>query len=222
MRVALGRRERRGTRFGLLAQSAGAGLLPCSRRPGVAPWSASTSTPAVAWPGYDWMGVAKAALESTARYLARDLGPDRVRVNLVAAGPVRTIAARAIPGLSVSRGLGRAGARWVGTSRIRAVAKACVALLSDLFPPRPARSSTSTAASRHGGLRWAGRPGPGRAGDGRQPRHRTGRRGGFRGRRGPGRCDHPFGRRRGPLQRAVRRHRHAQRWTKPSAGSKAN
>src|SRR5437868_4850895 len=45
----------------------------------------------VAWPVYDWMGVAKAALESTARYLARDLGPERIRVNLVAAGPIRTI-----------------------------------------------------------------------------------------------------------------------------------
>ncbi len=54
----------------------------------------------VAWPGYDWMGVAKAALESTARYLARDLGADRIRVNLVAAGPVKTMAAKSIPGFS--------------------------------------------------------------------------------------------------------------------------
>ena len=52
----------------------------------------------VAWPLYDWMGVAKAALESISRYLARDLGPRGVRVNLVAAGPLRTIAARGIPG----------------------------------------------------------------------------------------------------------------------------
>src|SRR5690349_18602380 len=52
----------------------------------------------VAWPVYDWMGVAKAAFESTARYLARDLGPDGIRVNLVAAGPLRTIAAKSIPG----------------------------------------------------------------------------------------------------------------------------
>ncbi|MDQ1379285.1 MAG: meromycolic acid enoyl-[acyl-carrier-protein] reductase, partial [Actinomycetota bacterium] len=52
----------------------------------------------VAWPVYDWMGVAKAAFESTARYLARDLGPEGIRVNLVAAGPIRTIAARSIPG----------------------------------------------------------------------------------------------------------------------------
>lgn len=52
----------------------------------------------VAWPSYDWMGVAKAALESVARYLARDLGPEGVRVNLVAAGPVATPAAGGIPG----------------------------------------------------------------------------------------------------------------------------
>ena len=52
----------------------------------------------VAWPGYDWMGVAKAGLESTARYLARDLGPRGIRVNLVAAGPLRTIAAKSIDG----------------------------------------------------------------------------------------------------------------------------
>ena len=52
----------------------------------------------VAWPAYDWMGVAKAALESLTRYLARDLGPEGIRVNLVAAGPVRTMAAKSIPG----------------------------------------------------------------------------------------------------------------------------
>ncbi|HYA68453.1 MAG TPA: SDR family oxidoreductase, partial [Acidimicrobiales bacterium] len=51
----------------------------------------------VAWPAYDWMGVAKAALESLARYLARDLGREGVRINLVAAGPVRTMAAKSIP-----------------------------------------------------------------------------------------------------------------------------
>ena len=54
----------------------------------------------VAWPAYDWMGVAKAGLESCARYLARDLGPRGVRVNLVAAGPVKTMAAKSIPGFT--------------------------------------------------------------------------------------------------------------------------
>ncbi len=53
---------------------------------------------AVAWPIYDWMGVAKAALESVSRYLARDLGPDGIRVNLVSAGPLGTVAAQGIPG----------------------------------------------------------------------------------------------------------------------------
>jgi meromycolic acid enoyl-[acyl-carrier-protein] reductase len=52
----------------------------------------------VAWPSYDWMGVSKAALESVSRYLARDLGPQGVRVNLVAAGPIRTAAASGVPG----------------------------------------------------------------------------------------------------------------------------
>src|SRR5690606_6574899 len=51
-----------------------------------------------AWPVYDWMGVAKAAFESTSRYLARDLGPEGIRVNLVSAGPIRTTAATSIPG----------------------------------------------------------------------------------------------------------------------------
>lgn len=54
----------------------------------------------VAWPSYDWMGVAKAALESTSRYLARDLGPRGVRVNLISAGPIRTAAASGVPGFS--------------------------------------------------------------------------------------------------------------------------
>src|SRR5215208_2486616 len=54
----------------------------------------------VAWPAYAWMGVAKAALESTAGYVARELGHRQVRVNLVAAGPVRTMAAKSIPGFS--------------------------------------------------------------------------------------------------------------------------
>src|SRR3954466_5361734 len=57
-----------------------------------------------AWPVYDWMGVAKSAFESTARYLARDLGPKGIRVNLVSAGPVRTTAATSIPGFDQVEG----------------------------------------------------------------------------------------------------------------------
>jgi len=89
----------------------------------------------VAWPAYDWMGVAKAALESLARYLARDLGPEGVRVNLVAAGPVRTLAAKSIPsfkGFEDTWG-DRAPLGWDVTDS-EPVARACVALLSDWFP----------------------------------------------------------------------------------------
>ena len=89
----------------------------------------------VAWPGYDWMGVAKAALESTSRYLARYLGEQRIRVNLVAAGPIKTIAARSIPGFSRFEDVwdDRAPLGW-DVRDSEAVAKACVALLSDWFP----------------------------------------------------------------------------------------
>lgn len=89
----------------------------------------------VAWPGYDWMGVAKAALESTARYLARDLGGDGIRVNLVAAGPIKTMAAKSIPGFSRFEEVWdeRAPLGWSVTDPTP-VAKACVALLSDWFP----------------------------------------------------------------------------------------
>ncbi len=89
----------------------------------------------VAWPGYDWMGVCKAALESTSRYLARDLGARHIRCNLVAAGPVRTLAARSIPGFSLFEDVwnDRAPLGW-SVRDPEAVAKACVALLSDWFP----------------------------------------------------------------------------------------
>src|SRR5579863_1395021 len=89
----------------------------------------------VAWPAYDWMGVSKAALESLSRYLARDLGPDRIRVNLVAAGPVRTMAAKSIPGFSRFEDVWdeRAPLGW-DVNDSEAVARACVALLSDWFP----------------------------------------------------------------------------------------
>ncbi len=89
----------------------------------------------VAWPVYDWMGVAKAGLESTARYLARDLGPRGVRVNLVAAGPLRTMAARSIPGFDEFEAFWdrRAPLGWdIGDTE--PAARACVALLSDWFP----------------------------------------------------------------------------------------
>lgn len=89
----------------------------------------------VAWPTYDWMGVAKAALESTARYLARDLGGEGIRVNLVAAGPIRTMAAKSIPGFGEFEQVwqDRAPLGW-DLSDPTPAAMACVALLSPWFP----------------------------------------------------------------------------------------
>ena len=88
-----------------------------------------------AWPVYDWMGVAKAAFESTNRYLARDLGPQGIRCNLVAAGPIRTTAAKSIPGFAQFEQIwsDRAPLGWDINDPVPA-AKACVALLSDWFP----------------------------------------------------------------------------------------
>jgi enoyl-[acyl-carrier protein] reductase I len=89
----------------------------------------------VAFPAYDWMGVAKAALESASRYLARDLGADGIRVNLVAAGPIRTMAAKSIPGFAAFEDVWgvRAPLGWdVGDPE--PVARSVIALLSDWFP----------------------------------------------------------------------------------------
>jgi enoyl-[acyl-carrier protein] reductase I len=89
----------------------------------------------VSWPVYDWMGVAKSTLESTSRYLARYLGPEGVRVNLVAAGPLDTLAKRAIPGADTFNEVWRERAPlgW-DTADIVPTARAVVALLSDWFP----------------------------------------------------------------------------------------
>ncbi|GAB3683100.1 enoyl-ACP reductase FabI [Angustibacter aerolatus] len=88
-----------------------------------------------AWPVYDWMGVAKAAFESTSRYLARDLGPKGVRVNVVAAGPIRTTAAKSIPAFSTFEDTWgkRAPLGW-DVQDAEPTARACCALLSDWFP----------------------------------------------------------------------------------------
>lgn len=110
-------------------------VLPLLKAAGSASVVALDFDAAVAWPAYDWMGVAKAALESLARYLARDLGPSGVRVNLVAAGPIKTVAAKSIPSFGRFEDVWaqRAPLGWdAGDSR--AVARACVALLSDWFP----------------------------------------------------------------------------------------
>jgi enoyl-[acyl-carrier protein] reductase I len=88
-----------------------------------------------AWPAYDWMGVAKAGLESTARYLARELGPKKIRVNTVAAGPIRTMAAKSIPGFAQFEDAwsGRAPLGW-NNEDAEPVARSTLALLSDWFP----------------------------------------------------------------------------------------
>lgn len=111
------------------------GLLALLRQAGSASVVGLDFDNRVAWPGYDWMGVSKAALEATSRYLARDLGPDHIRVNLVAAGPVKTMAAKSIPGFSRFEDVWdeRAPLGWSVTDP-KPVAQACVALLSDWFP----------------------------------------------------------------------------------------
>jgi enoyl-[acyl-carrier protein] reductase I len=89
----------------------------------------------IAWPAYDWMGVAKAGLESCSRYVARYLGPKGIRSNLVSAGPLRTMAAKSIPGFDKFEDawVERAPLGWV-LSDTAPAARAVVALLSDWFP----------------------------------------------------------------------------------------
>jgi len=89
----------------------------------------------VAWPAYDWMGVAKAALESISRYLARDLGPRGIRVNLVSAGPLRTLAAKGISGFEGIEGeWERQSPLGWNTGDPEPVGRAVVSLLSDWWP----------------------------------------------------------------------------------------
>lgn len=106
----------------------------------------------VAWPAYNWMGVAKAALESTNRYLARELGPRGIRCNLVAAGPIRTMAARSIPGFAQFEEVwdGRAPLGW-DVDDPTAVAETTVALLSDWF-----RGTTGSMIHVDGGYHTIG------------------------------------------------------------------
>ncbi|MER7848926.1 enoyl-ACP reductase FabI [Kitasatospora sp. NPDC096077] len=83
-----------------------------------------------AWSGYDWMGVAKAGLESCARYLAQELGPRGIRVNLVAAGPLATTAARGVPGFD-GHGWDEAAPLGWDAADAAPTARACAVLLSD-------------------------------------------------------------------------------------------
>lgn len=106
----------------------------------------------VTWPHYDWMGVSKAALESASRYLARYLGPEGVRSNIVSAGPIDTIAKKAIPGAQTFDDVwgSRAPLGW-DASDATPTAKAVVALLSDWFP-----STTGELIHVDGGLHSTG------------------------------------------------------------------
>jgi enoyl-[acyl-carrier protein] reductase I len=108
----------------------------------------------VAWPVYDWMGVAKAALESVSRYLARDLGASGIRVNLVSAGPVETPAAEGIPGFDKLAGLwGKQAPLGWDTSDPSPVADAVCFLLSDW-----ARGITGEIVHVDGGFHAMGAP----------------------------------------------------------------
>jgi meromycolic acid enoyl-[acyl-carrier-protein] reductase len=106
----------------------------------------------VAWPYYDWMGVAKAAFESVTRYLAKELGPQGIRVNMVAAGPYRSIAAKSIPGFENFETVWaeRAPLGW-DVKDAEPIAKAVVALLSDWFP-----ATTGEAMHVDGGFHAVG------------------------------------------------------------------
>ena len=109
----------------------------------------------VAWPIYDWMGVCKAALEATVRYLARDLGPKGIRVNALAAGPLATIAAKGIPGFkSLEKGWGaQAPLGWDARTSHDMVARTACALLSDWLP-----STTGEMVHVDGGYHAIGAP----------------------------------------------------------------
>ncbi len=111
----------------------------------------------VAWPIYDWMGVCKAGLEATVRYLARDLGPKGIRVNALAAGPLATIAAKGIPGFKSLESLWsrQAPLGWSAKddSAHDAVARTACALLSDWLP-----STTGEMVHVDGGFHALGAP----------------------------------------------------------------
>lgn len=108
----------------------------------------------VAWPIYDWMGVAKAGLEAVSRYLARDLGPKGIRVNLISAGPLETMAARGIPGFDglADAWKGQAPLGW-DTGDTAAVGSATCFLLSDM-----ARQITGEILHVDGGFHAIGAP----------------------------------------------------------------
>jgi enoyl-[acyl-carrier protein] reductase I len=136
--------------FKALAES----VLPLLRKDGGGSLVGMDFDGSVAWPVYDWMGVAKAALESVSRYLARDLGPEGVRVNLVSAGPIETPAASGIPGFDglASMWGEQAPLGW-DTSDPAAVADTVLFLMSDL-----SRRITGEIVHVDGGFHAMGAP----------------------------------------------------------------
>ncbi len=109
----------------------------------------------LAWPIYDWMGVCKAGLEAVVRYLARDLGPRKIRVNALAAGPLATIAAKGIPGFKTleKHWTNQAPLSWSARDDHGSVARTACALLSDWFP-----STTGEMVHVDGGYHALGAP----------------------------------------------------------------
>jgi enoyl-[acyl-carrier protein] reductase I len=107
-------------------------LLPLMKKAGGGALVAMDFDNSQAWPAYDWMGVAKSALQSVTRYLARDLGPHNVRVNAVSAGPLGTVAAKSIPGFEAFDRVWaeRSPLRW-DTGNPDPVARMVCVLLSD-------------------------------------------------------------------------------------------
>jgi enoyl ACP reductase len=133
-----------------------AGLLPLLESDGGGAVVGLDFDASRAWPSYDWAGVSKAALESVSRYLARDLGPRGVRCNLVAAGPLNTMAAKSIDGFEDLAGI------WEHTAPLgwdlddpSAVADACLFLLSPL-----SRAVTGTILHADGGVHAIGAAAP--------------------------------------------------------------
>jgi enoyl-[acyl-carrier protein] reductase I len=112
-----------------------AGLLPLMRRAGGGALVTLDFDNSQAWPAYDWMGVAKSALQSVTRYLARDLGADGIRVNAVSAGPLATVAAKSIPGFAAFQDVWeeRAPLGW-DVADPEPVARMIAVLLSDWAP----------------------------------------------------------------------------------------
>jgi meromycolic acid enoyl-[acyl-carrier-protein] reductase len=131
-----------------------AGLAPLLKQAGGGSVVGLDFDATVAWPAYDWMGVAKAGLESCARYVARDLGHQGTRVNLVAAGPLRTMAAKSVPGFGAFEDAWAAKAPlgW-DVADAGPVARTVCALLSDWLP-----ATTGSVIHADGGAHAMGAP----------------------------------------------------------------